>query len=54
MSAANKIRFHLPDGPDQRQRDAEMASGSSDWSIDAVAWLYGHDSRVLQTAPVRD
>jgi salicylate hydroxylase len=47
LSAANKIRFHLPDGPEQEQRDAEMASGSTDWSINAVAWLYGHDARVL-------
>ena len=28
MSALNKTRFHLRDGPEQRQRDAEMASGS--------------------------
>lgn len=24
-----------------------MASGSTDWSINAVAWLYGHDARLL-------
>jgi salicylate hydroxylase len=45
LSAANKIRFHLPDGPEQAQRDAEMAGGATDWSLDAVAWLYGHDAR---------
>jgi 2-polyprenyl-6-methoxyphenol hydroxylase-like FAD-dependent oxidoreductase len=44
MSAANKTRFHLPDGPEQEKRDAHMASGSTDWSIEAVAWLYGHDA----------
>jgi 2-polyprenyl-6-methoxyphenol hydroxylase-like FAD-dependent oxidoreductase len=44
LSAANKTRFHLPDGPDQEQRDAQMARGSTDFSIDAVAWLYGHDA----------
>jgi salicylate hydroxylase len=43
-SAANKSRFHLPDGREQEQRDAAMASGSTDWSIGAVAWLYGHDA----------
>ena len=47
LSAANKIRFHLPDGPEQEQRDGEMAGGSTDWSINAVAWLYGHDARML-------
>jgi salicylate hydroxylase len=48
LSAANKARFHLPDGPEQRRRDAEMAQGSTDWSIAAIAWLYGHDARVLE------
>ena len=47
LSATNKVRFHLPDGPEQERRDAEMAAGSTDWSVDAVAWLYGHDARVL-------
>jgi len=44
LSAHNKTRFHLPDGPEQQQRDAEMAKGSTDWSIAAVAWIYGHDA----------
>jgi salicylate hydroxylase len=44
MSAANKTRFHLPDGPAQQQRDAQMATGSTDWSFNAVAWIYGHDA----------
>jgi len=47
LSAANKTRFHLPDGPEQEARDAEMARGATDWSIDAVAWLYGHDASAL-------
>jgi salicylate hydroxylase len=47
LSAANKSRFHLPDGPEQEARDAEMARGATDWSLDAVAWLYGHDASVL-------
>jgi salicylate hydroxylase len=47
LSAANKTRFHLPDGPEQEARDAEMARGATDWSIDAVAWLYGHDASTL-------
>jgi salicylate hydroxylase len=42
--AINKIRFHLPDGPEQQERDVQMASGSRDWSVEAVAWIYGHDT----------
>ena len=51
MSTANKTRFHLPDGPEQQGRDAEMAAGSTDWSFDAVAWLYNHDSTVVDPLP---
>jgi salicylate hydroxylase len=43
LSADNKLRFHLPDGPEQRRRDARMAAGATDWSFEAVAWIYGHD-----------
>jgi salicylate hydroxylase len=48
LSEANKARFHLPDGQAQRERDAEMALGMSDWSLGAVAWLYGHDAQLIQ------
>ncbi len=47
LSAENKTRFHLPDGPEQRARDAQMATGSTDWSYDAVAWIYDHDASSL-------
>jgi salicylate hydroxylase len=47
ISAANKARFHLPDGPEQRERDEQMASGSTDFSLDAVAWLYAHDATAV-------
>jgi salicylate hydroxylase len=43
-SWANKTRFHMPDGPDQVERDALMAKGMTDWSYRAVAWVYGHDA----------
>ena len=45
-SAANRIRFHLPDGPEQQARDAAMANGG-DRSLDAMSWLYGHDAAAL-------
>jgi salicylate hydroxylase len=44
MSAGNKTRFHLPDGPDQRERDSQMAAGSRIWPFNALDWLYNHDA----------
>jgi salicylate hydroxylase len=51
MSTTNKDRFHLPDGPEQQRRDAEMAAGSTDWSFKAVAWIYEHDAADIARAP---
>jgi salicylate hydroxylase len=45
MSTENKHRFHLPDGPEQEERDARMASGSTDFAVKAVGWIYAHDAR---------
>jgi salicylate hydroxylase len=50
-SWANKTRFHLPDGPAQVERDAQMIKGMTDWSYHAVAWIYGHDAGVLADRP---
>ncbi len=47
-SAANKARFHLPDGPEQEKRDAQMATGSTDFSNSAIAWVYDHDATKLE------
>ena len=44
LSAANKARFHFPDGPQQVARDAEMAGNVTDWSLQSVASIYGHDA----------
>jgi salicylate hydroxylase len=49
-SEANKTRHHLPDGPAQQARDAEMARGGTDFSAEAVAWLYGYDAGVPEAA----
>ena len=43
LSRANKIRFHLPDGPAQQARDAEWAS-AGDRSPESLRWLYGFDA----------
>jgi salicylate hydroxylase len=40
MSRGREIRNHLPDGPEQQQRDAELAGGNP---LRDSAWLYGHD-----------
>lgn len=41
MSRANKARFHMPDGPAQQARDAEMAR-AGDRAPDTLRWLYDH------------
>jgi len=53
MSELNKWRFHLPDGPLQRERDAEMAGGATDWSFAAIAWLFEHDAEAIGNAAGR-
>jgi salicylate hydroxylase len=47
LSEVNRTRFHLPDGAAQHQRDEQMASGGTDFSIKAVHWIYAHDAGVL-------
>jgi salicylate hydroxylase len=42
MSRANKIRFHMPDGPEQQARDADWQR-VSDRAPDTLRWLYDHD-----------
>jgi hypothetical protein len=48
MSMENQSRFHLPDGPEQEERDERMSAGSTDWSFKAVAWIYEHDAALAQ------
>jgi salicylate hydroxylase len=43
LSAVNRTRFHLPDGPEQQERDALMVT-AGDRSFDALRWLYEHDA----------
>jgi 2-polyprenyl-6-methoxyphenol hydroxylase-like FAD-dependent oxidoreductase len=49
MSRANKIRFHLPDGPAQQARDAEWAR-AADRRPETLSWLYAHDPAALEEA----
>jgi salicylate hydroxylase len=46
-SKENKTRFHLPDGPQQRERDAQLGNASTDWFLKAIAWVYGHDAEAI-------
>ena len=52
LSEANKTRHHLPDGPAQQARDAAMARGGTDFSPEAVAWLYGYDAGMPEGIPI--
>ena len=40
MSRGREVRNHLPDGPEQQQRDAQFATGDP---LRQSAWLYGYD-----------
>lgn len=43
-ATGNKKRNHLPDGPEQIERDRRMATGAPDWSIGASTWVYQYDA----------
>jgi salicylate hydroxylase len=47
LAAGNKTRLHLPDGPEQLARDAELANGTAQFALQDNAWLYGHDATKL-------
>ena len=40
LMSRRKLRNHLPDGPEQQQRDAQFAKGDP---LRESAWLYGYD-----------
>jgi salicylate hydroxylase len=49
-SRENKTRFHLPDGPQQRERDAQIRDSATDWFLKAFGWVYGHDAEAVDSA----
>jgi salicylate hydroxylase len=49
MASDNKTRLHLPDGPAQQARDAQLASGTTDIFFSAWEWLYRHDPEAALT-----
>ena len=46
MSRGRELRNHLPDGPEQQQRDQELARGDP---LRQSAWLYGHEPGTAMT-----
>jgi salicylate hydroxylase len=48
ISLANATTFHLPDGPKQQERDAQMSARSAG-RANSIAWLYGHDAEAIET-----
>jgi salicylate hydroxylase len=52
MSRANKTRYHMLDGPEQKARDAAWAR-AGDRSPEALRWLYDFDAaRVVEEPTV--
>lgn len=49
MSRANKIRYHMRDGPEQQARDAAMVA-TRERAPETMQWLFGHDAGVLDPA----
>ena len=43
-SQDNMTRFHLADGPLQRERDLLIRNAATDWFLQAMDWVYGHDA----------
>jgi 2-polyprenyl-6-methoxyphenol hydroxylase-like FAD-dependent oxidoreductase len=48
-SKENQTRFHLPDGPSQRARDAQIHNAATDWFLTAMSWVYGHDAAAIDS-----
>jgi salicylate hydroxylase len=46
MSRANKHRYHMPDGPEQQERDATMAA-NRERSPETMKWLFGFDAAAI-------
>jgi salicylate hydroxylase len=41
MNRGREIQNHLPDGPEQLQRDEALAAADP---LKQIAWLYGHEA----------
>ena len=46
MSRANKHRYHMPDGPEQQERDQAMVA-NRERAPDTMQWLFGFDAGAI-------
>ncbi len=46
----NETVFHLPDGPDQRDRDSQLATTSGERTVHRNAWVFGYDVADVRAA----
>jgi hypothetical protein len=44
----------LPDGPPQRERDAQIRDAATDWFLKAMSWVYGHDAGAVDSGVYSD
>jgi salicylate hydroxylase len=49
MSRGNKHRYHMPDGPEQVERDAAMVA-NRERSPETMQWLFGFDAGDISAA----
>jgi salicylate hydroxylase len=48
----NETVFHMPDGPDQRDRDHHLAATSGEQTVHRNGWVFGYDvDEVMATEP---
>jgi len=49
----NETMFHLPDGPDQRDRDRRLAATSGEKAVHRNAWVFGYDVEEVMASLAR-
>ena len=47
---SNETMFHLPDGPEQRQRDERLAATSGERTVHRNAWVFAYDVADVRSA----
>jgi salicylate hydroxylase len=50
----NETVFHLPDGPDQRDRDRRLAATSGEQTVHRSGWVFGYDADQALTGAARE
>jgi salicylate hydroxylase len=47
MSWDNNTFYHLPDGPEQAERDQALQGTATESGLAALRWIYGNDPETL-------